>query len=144
MAHRHAQAPPRSTIPLPALDEVLDEVCTQAVSSLRCAPMKKLHAFVVIGLGLAAAACGPALTFEGTRVQVAPSADSMANCQPISAVDVVGSTAEEAEILLRNKAGAMNADALVVTENLEAQGMVKLVGKAYSCKAAQPGGPTGG
>jgi hypothetical protein len=81
--------------------------------------------------------CAPSLTLEGTRAQVAPESD-VAACRPISSVQGSGDSKAEAEIALRNQAGQMNADRVVIGELLEADGRVKLSGKAYSCSSAQP------
>lgn len=102
--------------------------------------MKMIRSLAVLALGLSSLACAPALTMEGARVKVAPDTD-IANCQGISSVDALAGSREEAEVLLRNKAGTMNADAVVITEAIENAGQVKLMGKAYSCSAAATGAP---
>ena len=84
--------------------------------------------------------CGPSLTLEGARAKVAP-ADAVARCSPISSVEGTGGSLEKAEIDLRNKAGTMNADRVVITDTAEAGGSVRLTGKAYGCASAQTGGP---
>lgn len=83
-------------------------------------------------LALASVACGPSLTMQGASVQVA-SADSIVNCQPIGGVEATAGSQEKAEIMLRNKAGTMNADMIVVSDTVENAGQVMLKGKAYSC-----------
>ena len=104
----------------------------------------KNRTLLVLALGMLTVACGPALTMEGARVKVAPGAADVTNCQNISNVDALAGDKEAAEIMLRNKAGTLNADNVVVTETVENGGQVKLVGKAYSCAAAQSGmGNTG-
>ncbi len=103
--------------------------------------MKTLLPLLV--LGVAVVACGPKLTLEGARVQVAPSMEELSACQPVSAVDAVADSKEKAEIALRNKAGAMSADRVLISDTLEAGGEVKLLGKAFSCSSAETGGPAG-
>ena len=78
-------------------------------------------------------ACAPSLTMEGTRVKVLPSPEAATACEPISAVEVTEGGKDAAEIALRNKAGAMNANAVLIAETVEAQGKVKLIARAFGC-----------
>jgi hypothetical protein len=107
--------------------------------------MKRVLATVTVTVAAACGliACGPKLTFEGSRVKLLTLKDEIGNCQPISNVDGVGGSQEKAEISIRNRAGTMNADRVVITDALESSGRVKLVGKAYSCSAVEGTGPNG-
>ena len=78
------------------------------------------------------AACGPKLTMEGARVKVAASLPA-ATCTAISTLLADGGSREKAEIVLRNKAGEMSANALVISETAENDGRYRLVGQAYGC-----------
>jgi len=105
--------------------------------------MNKIMPLFVVVVGFLLGACGPKLSLEGARVKLLAPTDELGSCQPISNVDGSGGSKEGAEVAIRNKAGKMNADRVVVSDTLEASGKVKLVGKAYSCSAAQQGGPNG-
>lgn len=76
--------------------------------------------------------CSASLTLEGSGVRVAP--EATAECQPISAVEATGSSEEETEVLLRNKAGEMNANLVVIQDKAEAGGDHRFKGEAYNCK----------
>jgi hypothetical protein len=76
--------------------------------------------------------CGPKLTLDGSGVRVAT--EAAADCQPISTVEATAPCEKDAEILLRNKAGAMNANLVVVQDRAEAGGEHRLKGETYSCK----------
>ena len=80
-------------------------------------------------------ACGPKLSAEGVRVHVAETAQAPL-CRPIGNVEGEGSDHEKAEIVLRNKAGEMKANTVVITEHAMTPGEVKLVGQAYGCSAS--------
>lgn len=80
-------------------------------------------------------ACGPKLSAEGVRVHVAETAQAPL-CRPIGNVEGEGSDHEKAEIKLRNKAGELKANTVVVTEHAMTPGEVKLVGQAYGCSAS--------
>lgn len=81
-----------------------------------------------------ATACGPKLSAVGTHVQVAETAQAPL-CRPIGNVEGEGSNHEKAEITLRNRAGELNANTVVITEHAMTPGEVKLVGQAYGCAA---------
>lgn len=81
------------------------------------------------------AACGPKLSAEGVRVHVAETAQAPL-CRPIGNVEGEGSDHEKAEIALRNKAGDLKANTVVITEHAMTPGEVKLVGQAYGCSAS--------
>lgn len=93
--------------------------------------MKKLSLMI---LPLLCCACGPALTMEGARVKILPEAP-VNTCNAISQVQGDGASHDKAEVMLRNHAGEMNANAVVVTENVDNGGQVRLIGKAYGCKS---------
>jgi hypothetical protein len=97
--------------------------------------MKKTITLLACVSGFALVGCGPSLTLEGARAQIAQK-EAVVSCQPISNVDGAGGSKEKAEIALRNKAGTMNADRVVVTDTAEAGGQVRVTGEAYSCSAA--------
>ena len=103
-------------------------------------PMKTPTTFLGFVVVLSSLACSPSLTMEGARVRVAQGANVDGNCRPISNVDVQAGDQEDAEILLRNKAGEMNANMVTVAEKVEAGGDVKLIGKSYSCTEGAGGG----
>jgi hypothetical protein len=80
-------------------------------------------------------ACGPKLSSEGVRVHVAETAQAPL-CRPIGNVEGEGNDHEKAEIQLRNKAGELKANTVVITEHAMTPGEVKLVGQAYGCSAS--------
>ena len=71
---------------------------------------------------------------RGARVKVAATAPIGLECMPISNVDAEADSKDAAEILLRDRAGAMNATHVVVSETVQNAGQVKLIGKALGCK----------
>lgn len=75
----------------------------------------------------------------GARVKVAENANAT-SCHPISGIEAEAATREKAEILLRNKAGEMSANAVLITETIVNDGVVRLTGEALGCKA-EPTGP---
>lgn len=81
-------------------------------------------------------ACGPKLTFEGSRVKLIDRAHG--DCQPIGNVRGVGSSTETAEVEIRNQAGTMNANALVIEERGEGSDGSIATGIAYRCQASTP------
>jgi hypothetical protein len=100
--------------------------------------MRTTHSLtVLLGLSTLAtlAACGPKLNAGGVRVQVAETAQAPL-CRPIGNVEGEGSDHEKAEINLRNRAGELNANTVVITEHAMTPGEVKLVGQAYGCAAS--------
>lgn len=92
---------------------------------------------VLIGVNALAGlvACGPKLSAEGVRVHVAETAQAPL-CRPIGNVEGEGSDHERAEIILRNHAGELKANTVVITEHAMTPGEVKLVGQAYGCSAS--------
>ncbi|MBN1960068.1 MAG: hypothetical protein JW841_03915 [Deltaproteobacteria bacterium] len=101
--------------------------------------MKKISSILFLAASVFLFACGPKLSLEGSRVKLLDSADELSSCQPISNVDATAASKEKAEIIIRNKAGTMNADRVVIKETLEADGKVKLLGESYSCSATELG-----
>lgn len=75
---------------------------------------------------------------EGAGVRIADNAGGM-DCKPISNIEAEAGSKEKAEILLRNKAGEMNANTVWVTDTLENGGQVRLKGKAIGCKTPAAG-----
>ena len=100
--------------------------------------MRKTHSpkvlFGLFTLAMASA-CGPKLSAVGMHVQVAETAQAPL-CRPIGNVEGEGSDHEKAEITLRNRAGELNANTVVITEHAMTPGEVKLVGQAYGCAAS--------
>lgn len=100
--------------------------------------MRKTHLLTVLfGCSTLAglAACGPKLSAGGMHVQVAETAQAPL-CRPIGNVEGEGADHEKAEITLRNRAGELNANTVVITEHAMTPGEVKLVGQAYGCSAS--------
>jgi hypothetical protein len=103
--------------------------------------MNNTICFVAISIALLTG-CGPKLTAEGARARIA-TAEAVNACRPVSNVDGKGKSKDEAEIALRNKAGEMNADSIVLADTSEGTDEVMMSGKAYSCSSAQnSGAPT--
>lgn len=88
---------------------------------------------------LGAAACGPKTTMAGAGVKVAKDRAQVNGCQPISGVDATNSSDEAAETELRNKAGTMNANWVLIDDKTENGGYVALKGTAYTCPKDLPG-----
>jgi hypothetical protein len=96
-------------------------------------PMKKIIASMSLALGCVA--CGPSLTMAGAGVKIG-SADSVANCQVMGAVEATAGNQERAETMIRNNAGKLNAEVVVITDTTENGGKVRLEGKAYNCPSS--------
>ncbi|MEO0813094.1 MAG: hypothetical protein AAFY60_09550 [Myxococcota bacterium] len=79
--------------------------------------------------------CGSsiALTTRGALVQLADGSALHPDCKPIQDVKVQGKDAEQAEIVLRNKAGAMAAQKVVIVNRAEVPGGLVVEGRAYGC-----------
>lgn len=99
--------------------------------------MVKTPGKVLLALNVLAglAACGPKLSAEGVRVHVAETAQAPL-CRPIGNVEGEGPDHEKAEVVLRNRAGELKANTVVITEHAMTPGEVKLVGQAYGCSAS--------
>jgi hypothetical protein len=69
----------------------------------------------------------------GAGVHVAKDRAEVNGCQPISSVDATQSSQEKAETELRNDAGRMNANWVLITDTVENAGFVNLKGTAYNC-----------
>lgn len=69
----------------------------------------------------------------GAGVHVAKDRSEVVDCQPISAVDATQGSQEKAETELRNNAGRMNANWVLITDTVENGGYVALKGTAYNC-----------
>ena len=94
-------------------------------------------ALAVAGLVLGAAACAPQLTQLGARVQVAKTI-SPVDCRAIGDVDGAGSSQQSAQTRLRNAAGEMHANTVVISEAIDNQGQVSLHGQAFGCRPVAP------
>lgn len=101
--------------------------------------MKLSHLMLGAVVLSSAAACGPKTTMAGAGVHVAKDRAAVNGCQPISGVDATNSSEERAETDLRNKAGTMNANWVLVDDKIENGGYVALKGTAYTCPKDQPG-----
>lgn len=89
-------------------------------------------------------ACGPKLTMSGAGVHVAKARNEVTGCQPISAVSSTQRSPEKAEVDLRNHAGDLNANWVLIDDKIENAGMVNLKGTAYTCpKDMATGGAIG-
>lgn len=99
--------------------------------------MRKLpvKALIAVNAFAGLVACGPKLSAEGVRVHVAETAQAPL-CRPIGNVEGEGPDHEKAEIVLRNRAGELKANTVVITEHAMTPGEVKLVGQAYGCSAS--------
>ena len=83
-------------------------------------------------------ACAPQLTMEGAHVKLVESTTDVASCQGIGNAEGQGNSKDNAEIAIRNHAGTMNADIVVVKETIENGEQVKVTGKAFAkCANAQ-------
>jgi hypothetical protein len=97
-----------------------------------------------MGLLMGLAACGPKVTMAGAGVHVAKARSEVTGCQPISAVASTQGSEEKAEADLRNRAGDLNANWVLVDDKVENGGYVNLKGTAYNCpKDMNPGGGAG-
>lgn len=94
-----------------------------------------VKALIAINALAGLAACGPKLSAEGVRVHVAETAQAPL-CRPIGNVEGEGPDHEKAEVVLRNRAGELKANTVVITEHAMTPGEVKLVGQAYGCSAS--------
>ena len=72
-------------------------------------------------------------TMAGAGVHVAKDRAEVNGCQPISSVDATQGSQESAETELRNDAGRMNANWVLITDTIENGGYVNLKGTAYNC-----------
>jgi hypothetical protein len=100
----------------------------------------KLSHLILGGVVLSGvAACGPKTTMAGAGVHVAKERSEVNGCQPISGVDATNSSEEKAETDLRNKAGTMNANWVLIDDKVENGGYVALKGTAYTCQKDLPG-----
>ena len=97
--------------------------------------MRKLS-WIVGLLGLATA-CAPSLTMRGARVKIV-STTSATECQAINDVDAEGESQADAEVALRNAAGAFNAHTVVVSETTLNGSRVRLHGQAFGCRPISP------
>lgn len=86
--------------------------------------------FTALSFALLISACGPKLTMEGAGVKVA---EGIGDCKAIQGVEATAGSKEAAEIDLRNQAGAMGGNGVVVEETTENEGQVRLKGKAIKC-----------
>src|SRR5690348_7085209 len=78
-------------------------------------------------------ACGPKVTMAGAGVHVAKERSQVTGCQPISAVASTKGSEEKAEADLRNRAGELNANWVLIDDKVENDGSVNLKGTAYTC-----------
>lgn len=69
----------------------------------------------------------------GAGVHVAKARTDVNGCQPISAVESTEGSEHGAETDLRNRAGRMNANWVLITDKVENGGYVNLKGTAYNC-----------
>ncbi len=93
----------------------------------------KLSLLVMGTLGLGLFVGCAKTTMAGAGVHVAKDRAEVNGCQPISAVDATQSSQEKAETELRNDAGRMNANWVLITDTVENGGYVSLKGTAYNC-----------
>lgn len=96
--------------------------------------MKTPQAFLTVCFSLVSlTACGPKLSSQGLSVKVAESAPAE-TCRVIGTVEAENSNEPRAQVMLRNKAGEMRANTVVVTRHTEEAGRIKLVGQAFGCE----------
>jgi hypothetical protein len=93
-----------------------------------------------LAVGLFAGCTKP--TMAGAGVHVAKARSDVNGCQPISAVESTEGSEERAETDLRNRAGRMNANWVLINDKVENGGYVNLKGTAYTCPKDM-GIPTG-
>lgn len=96
----------------------------------------KRNIALALGAGLflgSACATSASLTTRGALVKVVDEAALHADCNPIRDVKVQGKTPEAATMLLRNKAGTLNAKAVVIRDSAETPSGVVLSAMAYGC-----------
>jgi len=88
---------------------------------------------LVASVGLFACAGAVSLSTRGALVQAAEKDTLHPDCKPIRDIKVKGKNAEQAEIVLRNKAGSMAAQKVVVVNRAEVPGGIVVEGRAYGC-----------
>jgi hypothetical protein len=93
----------------------------------------KLSLAVVGTLALGLFAGCKSTTMAGAGVHVAKDKSEVVNCQPISSVESTEGSEGKAETDLRNRAGRMNANWVLVTDKVENGGYTNLKGTAYNC-----------
>src|SRR5258708_29292349 len=94
--------------------------------------MKLSHTIAgTLVLGLLAG-CSHA-TMAGAGVHVAKAHDEVNGCQPISSVQSTEGSESAAETDLRNRAGRMNANWVLISDKVENGGYVNFKGTAYNC-----------
>ena len=74
---------------------------------------------------------------HGARVKIV-STTSATECQAINDVDAEGDSQADAEVILRNAAGHLNANTVVVSETTLNGSRVRLHGQAFGCRPISP------
>ncbi|MEO1483722.1 MAG: hypothetical protein AAFU77_16560 [Myxococcota bacterium] len=83
---------------------------------------------------IAGTACGGvALTTRGALVNLTDESSVSTDCNVIRDLKVKGADAETANVILRNRAGAIDASDVAVVKRTEVPGGVVVEGKAYGC-----------
>lgn len=97
--------------------------------------MKITSAVIVLvsSLGLVACAGAASLTTRGALVQIAEKDTLHPDCKPIRDVKVKAGDPDAAEIALRNQAGSLAAQKLVIVNRAEVPGGIVVEAMAYGC-----------
>ncbi|MEO0593174.1 MAG: hypothetical protein AAFZ38_06295 [Myxococcota bacterium] len=94
----------------------------------------KTKSVVLVALGLGLMSCGgPALTTRGALVKITDAKALHIDCKPIRDVTARGNSPEAAQVLLRNEAGTMAADRLVIQDQAEVPNGFVIKAQAYGC-----------
>ncbi len=88
---------------------------------------------LVASTGLIACAGSVSLSTRGALVQIAEKDGLHPDCKPIRDVKVKAANQDEAEIVLRNKAGTLAAQKVVIVNRADVPGGIVVEGMAYGC-----------
>lgn len=73
------------------------------------------------------------MTTRGALVSLTDEASVSTDCNMIRELKVKGANPETADIILRNRAGAIDASQVAVVKRSEVPGGIVVEGKAYGC-----------